>query len=161
MYVRDWMKRQITTIYPQTSFMEIWRLIFRKHIHSLPVVSKNGKILGLIAEEDLLTKLYPDYSDIMPDLLATEDEDTEINEKIVKLKRMTAEKLMSRRIIFTRPDSHLMRALSRMIVRKVRQLPVLDDEDKLVGMISKSDIFDAVFKINVKRIFKKPTLKHK
>ena len=42
---------------------------------------------------------------------------------------------------FSRESTLVMRALSRMIVRHVDQLPVLNDEDEVVGVITKGDIF--------------------
>jgi CBS domain-containing protein len=39
-----------------------------------------------------------------------------------------------------------MRALSRMIVRNLAQLPVLDEKDRVVGVVTKGDIFYALFK---------------
>ena len=57
-----------------------------------------------------------------------------------------AKNIMCRKVIFTRPDTPIMRALSRMYVRNVRQLPVLDTkQDVIVGMVSKGDVFDALF----------------
>lgn len=153
MRVRDYMSSQIVSAPPNTPILEVWNLIFKKHIHGLPIVDKRKRLVGIVSEEDLLTKLFPDYNDSIPDISATEgDEDAEIKLKLEKLQHFTAEKVMSRRVYYARPDTHIMRALSRMIIRKVRQLPVLDNEDKLVGMISKGDIFDGLFMQNMKRI---------
>ena len=144
MNVANFMSRQVVTVTPKTPLHEVWKIIFKKHIHGLPVVDERRKLLGIIAEEDLLAKLFPEYDDLEATLGKLND-DEQIKEKLGKLKKLTAEKIMSKRIVFTRPDTEVMRALSRMIVRKVRQLPVVDDDDRLVGMISKSDIFRKLF----------------
>ncbi|KKS41151.1 MAG: hypothetical protein UV61_C0011G0018 [Candidatus Gottesmanbacteria bacterium GW2011_GWB1_43_11] len=152
MKVRELMNKQVITGSPNTALPEIWKLIFKKHIHGLPIVDKQGKLLGIVSEEDLLTKLFPDYADVIPDFAAGEEIDEDLKEKFDKLKKLTAEKVMNRRVVYTLPESNIMRALSRMIVRKIRQLPVVDEEGKLLGMISKGDIFDGLFKNNVKKL---------
>lgn len=154
MRVRAFMSTQVVTATPDTPIQEVWNIIFKKHIHGLPIVAKKMKLLGLVSEEDLLTRLFPDYNDVIPDFTAGEewdDEDEEIKLKLEKLQHRTAENVMNRHVYFARPDTHIMRALSRMIIRKVRQLPVLDHEDTLVGMISKGDIFDELFMRNAKK----------
>lgn len=153
MRVRDFMSTQIVSALSHTLILEVWNLIFKKHIHGLPIVDKKMRLVGIVSEEDLLTKLFPDYNDIIPNISSAEgEEDEEIKMKLEKLQHYTAEKVMNRSVYFARPDNHIMRALSRMIIRKVRQLPVLDNDDKLIGMISKGDIFDGVFMQNLKRI---------
>lgn len=147
MYVRQVMSKNIISATDDTPLPKIWQLIFTKHIHGLPIVDKNKKLLGIISEEDILSKLFPDYQDIDSPPI---DDDQVIQEKVVKLQALTAKKIMNPRVVFTRVDSHIMRALARMIVRKVRQLPVLDENNKLIGMISKGDIFDWLFKTKPK-----------
>ena len=72
--------------------------------------------------------------------------DEQIEVKLEKLKKLTADKVMNKKVYFTRVDTIVMRALSRMMVHKVRQLPVLDDDDRVVGMVSKADIFKGLFR---------------
>jgi CBS domain-containing protein len=152
--VHQIMSKQVISVEPDTKVTQIWKLIFAKHIHGLPVVDKSDKLLGIISEEDILKKLYPEYSDAIEDFSSGSLPD-DIEEKLEKLKGLKASDIMSKRVIYTRHDTLIMRALSRMIVRQVRQLPVLDDDNKLVGMISKGDIFDNIFKLGFKKKTKK------
>lgn len=145
MKVANFMSAKVVTVLPSASLSEMWELFHKKHVHSLPVVDKKNKLLGIVAKEDILDKLFPGVED-MAEIPVTEDNDTEIEERLKQLKKFTASKLMTPHIYFTRPDTNVMRALSRMIVRHVRQLPVLDDDDGLVGMISKGDIFEGMFR---------------
>ncbi len=155
MEVKDFMHRQIVTAGPKTLMLEIWKLIMREQVHSLPIVDRDKHVIGIIVKEDLLEKLFPDYVDIIPDFSAGEDVDEDFKEKLDKIKNWTAERVMQKNVVFTRPNTNAMRALSRMIVRKIRQLPVIDDDDKIVGLVSKGDIFDGLFKKNVKRLLKR------
>lgn len=143
MIVKLFMSTNVVAAEPSTPLPQIWKKFTTVRIHGLPVIDKDKKLLGIIAEEDILAKLFPDESELTELPLEREDE---IEEKVAKLKKLTAQEIMSKKVYFTREDTNVMRALSRMIVRKVRMLPVLDDDDKIVGMISKGDIFRAVFK---------------
>lgn len=149
MNVYQLMNKKLIVTPPDVLLPKIWTIIFEKHIHSLPVVDKNHKLLGIIAEEDLLKKLFPDYSTLTEFPL---DNDEEINDRLLKLKKLTAAEIMNKRVLFTRSESHIMRALSRMIIRKVRQLPVLDENNRIIGMITKGDIFDWLFKRKRKKL---------
>ncbi len=124
---------------------ELWKTIFKSHVNSLPVVDKSNKLLGMVSEEDLLKPLYPNYKEVIEDFVSASDfEDME--EKIHELTKLKAKHLMNKTVIFTRAETPIMRALARMITRKVRQLPVLSEENILIGIITKGDIFDALFK---------------
>lgn len=143
MTVRQFMNSKIVTVATGTLLPQVWELITEKHIHGLPVVDTKGKFLGFISKEDMLAKLFPE-SESEEGLMSDTDED--IEERLEKLKKVTVDKVMKKEVFFTRADTNVMRALSRMIVRKVRQLPVLDDDDRHVGMISKADIFKGIFR---------------
>lgn len=147
MIVSHLMNSKILTVSPKTPLPEVWKIIFEKHIHGLPVIDKKNKLVGIISPEDILTKLFPGYEDLFDiDAAFVEDEDGVIKDKLKNLEKLTAEDVMNKRVLYTNPNTSLMRALSRMIVRKVRQLPVIDEDDKLIGIISKTDIFKGLFK---------------
>lgn len=145
MKVRDVMSKKVEFVSPDTPLRDLWKAIFKKHIHALPVVGKDKKMIGIVVEEDLLTPLYPNYRELVEDFVGAEDFE-EMEEKIHDLVKLKANDVMNKRIIFTRDDSPVLRALSRMIVHKVHQLPVVTEENILIGVITKGDIFDSLFK---------------
>lgn len=143
MTVKQFMNSKIVTVSTDTLLPKVWKLLSSKHISGIPVVDKDHKLVGYISKEDILVKLFPDDEDLKNRF---DDSDEQIEVKLEKLKKLTASKVMSKRVIFTRVDTLVMRALSRMMVQKVRQLPVLDEDDLVVGMISKADIFKGLFR---------------
>ncbi len=145
MKVADVMSKRVEAVSPNTSLRHLWKLIFKKHIHIIPLVSAKNKLLGIICEGDLLKPLYPDYRNFVEDFVSASDFD-DMEEHVHDLANLTADTLMNKRVIFTRPNTPVMRALSRMIIRNVRHLPVLSEEGNVVGIISKGDIFDMLFR---------------
>lgn len=138
------MSKSVTTVGPKCPIRDLWKAIFKKHIHAIPVVDQKKKLLGIVSEEDLLKPLYPDYQHFIEDFIDASNFN-EMEEKIHDIATFTAQKVMSKKVIFTRADTPIMRALSRMIIRNVRQLPVVSHDDRVIGIISKGDIFDALF----------------
>lgn len=146
MIVADIMTKTMVTVSSDTPFKEIWAKIFSKKIHSLPVVDKNKKLVGLITREDLLKPLYPKYQDVMENLESMSDFE-QMEERIEEMVTLRARDVMSKKVIFTRESTLIMRALSRMIVRDLAQLPVVrEDDDVVIGMVTKGDVFYSLFK---------------
>lgn len=153
MKVSDVMSRSTFFVSPDASFKALWRSIFKNKINSLPVVDKKKKLLGIVTRENLLEKLYPDYSD----LFASENDIPDFEEmetKILELSSLKAKDVMSKRVIYTQEQTPVMRALSRMIVRRLNQLPVLSEKEVLIGMVTKGDIFYAMFRKHMGKGFK-------
>lgn len=145
MKVKDVMSVKIITVGSELTLRQLWKIIFKIHVNAVPVVDAKKKLLGIITKDDILKLLYPDYEDLVEDFFSVADfEDME--HRIDTLGKKKAKDIMCKRVIYTREDSPIMRALSRMITRNFNQLPVLSDDDRLVGMVTKGDIFYALFK---------------
>lgn len=144
------MSRRVISATPKTTFRELWRLIFRRHVNALPIIDASNKLVGLVTKEDLLASLYPDYHTYLEELTSASDFEA-MEEKVRDGSSQSAVDIMCRRVIYTRVDTPIMRALSRMIVRRVNQLPVVSDDGKVVGMVTKGDIFRALFRANLGR----------
>ena len=149
MKVKDVIRKDLVTTTLDAPFREIWKIIFQKHFNAIPVVDKKHSLVGIVTKEDILQKLYPDLQEFVENLESLADfEDME--KKIMDLSGLKAKDVMSRSVIFTRLDTPVMRALSRMIVRSVNQLPVLDHNDLVIGMVTKGDVFYALFRYHLK-----------
>lgn len=151
MKVRDIMSSNITTVWFDTPYKDVWRAIFRRHVNALPVIDKKKKLIGIITKDDLLKTLYADYGQLIDEFSSVADFET-MEQKVKELSSLVAKDVMCRRVIYAREDTPIMRVLSRMIVRNVNQLPVLSREnDFVVGMITKGDIFYALVKRQLSR----------
>ena len=138
------MHKRVLTIKPSDNLESIWSLIFKKGIHALPVVDNKNKLLGIISEEDLLSKIYPEYSEIITDL--NHYDLASLEGQVKKLKKLVAKDVMNKTVFTTEPDASIFLALSRMLMLQVRQLPVIDEKRTVVGLISKGDLFDYIFR---------------
>jgi CBS-domain-containing membrane protein len=160
MRVAEVMSKDVETVSPATSFRDLWQILISKKYNALPVVDATRRLVGIVTKEDLLGSLYPDYREYIEDFASASDFQAMEN-KLKEMANTKARDVMCRRVIFTREKTLLMRALSRMIARHVNQLPVLSENDRLVGIITKGDVFKSLFQHQLKKILKPKLISRK
>ncbi len=142
MKVANFMRTSVVSVPSDEPVRTVTRLIFNLGIKSVPVTD-GGKLVGIVTEEDILTKLFPSVRDFMED--RGDSHDFEAMEKnLSALINKPVKKIMSVRPRVVHPDLPIMQAQSIMIVQKISHLPVVDEDKKLVGIISQGDVFRAV-----------------
>jgi len=132
MFVRMWMTRDVITVPPDMPILEA-RDVMKQHlVRRLPVVNK-GKLVGIVTQGDI-QEAGPSG--------ATSLSIWELN---YLLARITVEEVMKKadELITVSPDETIEQAALLMRQHKVGGLPVLEG-DKLVGIITESDIFDVL-----------------
>lgn len=145
MIVQYVMSKKVTVVKPDTTLRELWKTIFTRRVNAVPVVDAKRKLVGIISKEDMLKLLYPDYEGMLDDLFTSFDFEA-MEERVHELNAKKARDIMCKRVLFTREDTQVMRALSRMVARRINQLPVLSRKnDTVVGIVTKGDIFRALF----------------
>ncbi len=148
MKVKDLMQTKPVFLDPDVSIYEVWKTIYKKNLMALPIV-KDKKLVGIISIADLLKRIYPSYDQYEWDPSTRDLESIEKNaEEVAKL---TAKEVMAKRVYYVKKDISVLAALSKMIVNQVRQLPVVDDNMHLIGIILRHDIFDSLFKQYLKK----------
>jgi acetoin utilization protein AcuB len=129
--VKDWMTRDVITITPKTTLPEAHRLMTEKKIRRLPVMD-NGRLMGIITRGDV-RGAEPSG--------ATSLSIWEVN---YLLSRLKIEELMTRRPVTIDAAATIGEAAQLMLENKISGLPVMDSDQRLVGIITESDIFRLV-----------------
>src|SRR5574340_1087934 len=111
MNVHTIMSAKVLSVRPGSTVMEIWKQLFERRVNAIPVVDANKKLLGIITKEDLLKTLYPDYQEYFQAVASTSDFE-EMETKVRDIRKKKAKDIMCTRVIFTRGDAPIMRALS-------------------------------------------------
>ncbi len=128
MLVKDHMTTKVITIAPSTSVSDALNLVRINKIRRLPVIDREGKLIGIVSEKDLL------YASPSP---ATSLSVYEIGYLLSKLK---VEDIMTRTVISVDENLPIEEAALIMAQNKVGALPVVRN-GKLVGIITETDIF--------------------
>lgn len=142
MKVADIMQRQVETVRPDDNIREVSRLIFGRGVSGIPVV-EGKKLVGIITEYDIFQKLYPSMQDVIEDYSTAHNFDA-MEENVGSILKTKVADLMTRKIRTVKPDTPIMKAQSIMTINDFSRLPVVNDKDQLVGIISDGDIFRAV-----------------
>jgi acetoin utilization protein AcuB len=126
--VSEWMTGNVITTRRNTSISSAHQIMRENNVRRLPVV-EDGKLIGIITIGDVREASPSD---------ATTLSIWELNYLWAQL---TVEKVMSRNVYAVRPDSLMLDAAELMLEHKVSGLPVLNENNELVGIITESDIF--------------------
>lgn len=125
--VSNWMTLNPITIDPKITLPEAQKIMKERVIRRLLVVDR-GKLVGIVTSGDLRGAEPSDASTLS------------IFESHYLLAKLTVEKIMTWEPITIRPDATIQHAAQLMLEHKIGGLPVVDN-DKLVGIITESDIF--------------------
>jgi CBS domain-containing protein len=132
--VNDYMTSRVVTIDPETSLMEVQRVMGVERIRALPVM-KEEKLVGLITRTDVLSV---DPSRLVGYLN---------QETSLKILNRKAEEFMTRELITVHPDLDIIEATRLMLEHKIHCLPVMSKDNHLVGIITESDLFRLVIRL--------------
>ncbi|MGE5372955.1 MAG: CBS and ACT domain-containing protein [Solirubrobacterales bacterium] len=135
MKVKECMSKKPVTATMDTTVPEAFQLMKDKNIRRLPVLEHN-KLVGIVTVKDL--------GEVAPSK-ATTLSIFEINYLLAKTTlREVVDK--SRKVITISPDANMEKAALVMRENKIGGIPVVDG-DKLVGIITETDIFDSFIEI--------------
>ncbi len=129
MLIRERMTKDPVCIEPSVSVLDALAILKKHNIRRLPVCER-GRLVGLVTQMDLL-KASPSE--------ATSLSVWELNYLISKT---TVSDIMARRPVTVTPDMPVEEAAMIMRDKRIGGLPVVEGE-KLVGIITETDIFDA------------------
>jgi CBS domain-containing protein len=134
-----------TKVSPETPVEKVWQLLARRNITLLAVVSDKNHLLGVIGEDDLLYRLVPDYRDYFSEFLTATPDLDDLEENLSKEIQLTAQDVMNKKVISISSDQPIFKALSKMMAYNVRAMPVVDEEERFVGMVVEDDIMQFLF----------------
>ncbi|WP_236045727.1 CBS domain-containing protein [Streptacidiphilus fuscans] len=132
--VAEVMTRDVVTASARTPFKELARIMDERRISALPVLDSSGHVLGVVSEADLLLK-QADRRRTLGMRAALLDPD-----EAARLSGEVAEELMSAPAITIGPEASVAAAARAMIRRRVKRLPVVDEDGTLLGIVSRADL---------------------
>jgi acetoin utilization protein AcuB len=127
-FLREKIQKNPVTISPEASFFEARNLIHEKGIRHLPVVDKNGKLVGIVTDRDVREAAPSDAT-----LLSVQ----ELNYLLGKLK-VSAFMTSKDKLMTISPDALIEEAIQLMHDHKIGCLPVIEG-DKLYGIFTETD----------------------
>ncbi len=126
--VKDWMTKDVLTASPSTRMLDAHKTMREGKIRRMPVCKK-GKVIGIVTKSDVRQAEPSD---------ATTLNVWEINYLLAKLE---VKDIMTESVTTVRENDTIKDAATLMYKERIGALPVVADDNKLVGIITESDIF--------------------
>jgi CBS domain-containing protein len=130
------MTGEVVTARPATPFRELVDLLQRKRISALPVIDQGNRLVGIVSEADLLVKEgYPHGGDDAGVVDALRH-----RKRLGKAAGICALDVMTREVVSVPLGTPVTAAARLMIRLGVKRLPVVDDDGRLVGIVTRGDL---------------------
>ncbi|WP_328924015.1 CBS domain-containing protein [Streptomyces sp. NBC_00190] len=129
--VGDLMTDEVVSVVSATPFKDVAKLLAQHDISGLPVLDDEDRVVGVISESDLLSR----QASAVP---ATGD--AEEGAAVPEAAAVTAAGIMSAPAVTALADETAAEAARLMTRRGVERLPVVDEEDRLVGIVTRRDL---------------------
>jgi CBS domain-containing protein len=120
------MSHPAATVGPTATFKRCVDFMRIQQVSALPVVSPDGKLVGMLSEADLLRHFERPDDGAAP----------------------TAADLMTRDVVTIRADASLAAAARIMVERGVKRLPVVDQAGRVLGVVSRVDVLRVFLRSN-------------
>ena len=160
MLVKNRMTRNVVSVSPETTLYEVLKIVEENHFDGLPIV-ENGKVLGIVDEKIIMREfcaccaqqnMEAGIDTDMPIPFASTNVEIEPDKRRIAhfLHRRTVSELIlpDAEIIVIKADEPIENASYLMFCNEIDLLPVVDDSNTMIGIISKGDIlrvFDETF----------------
>jgi CBS domain-containing protein len=141
-------RSKIITCSPDTLIDDALELIVKYEITGLPVVNDDSQVVGIISDFDLLTlegvsddektQLFPEAGDDWNSFFA-------VQQYVEKNKGRTVSDVMTTEPVCVRVETSISDAAHLLLHRRIRRLPVIDEDGKLCGIITRSNIIKAAW----------------
>jgi len=122
MKVKDMMHKGAEYVAPNATLQQVASKMRDHDVGAIPVC-EGGKPIGMVTDRDIAVRVLANGKDAA---------------------KLVAKDVMSRNVVFCRDTEDAEDAIRLMEVNQVRRLPVLNEAQKLVGMVSLGDISHAL-----------------
>jgi CBS domain-containing protein len=143
MKAADVMVSPVITVGPDTTVQEVADILLRNRISAVPVLSQQGKILGIVSEGDLLRRVESGtqrHRSWWLELLSTR---FTLQDEYVKSHSRKVTDIMTSDVLTVSPDTPLGDIASVLEKNGIKRVPVVTD-GKLVGIVSRANLLQAI-----------------
>ncbi|MBD2017096.1 CBS domain-containing protein [Microcoleus sp. FACHB-53] len=145
--VADVMSRDPIMVKPQTPIKEAIKILAEQRISGLPVVDDAGSLVGVISETDLLwqeTGVEPPVYIMFLDSVIFLENPARHEQELHKALGQTVGEVMSTNPVTVESAQPLRKAAKLMQEKSIRRLPVVNDQGKVIGILTPGDIVRAM-----------------
>ena len=140
--VNEVMTKEVIAVKKYDDIQEAARLLSENRISGLPVIDADNLVIGVVTEADILAltgiKDGHNFKDILRHILGEPLPERKTGHLVGDI--------MTSPAITTRPDTDIKEVAKILDGKRIKRLPVVDERNKLIGIISRADIVRAMGK---------------
>ncbi|WP_059170574.1 CBS domain-containing protein [Bacillus sp. FJAT-27445] len=142
MKVKEFMITDVISAAPEMTLAEVMALFVEKKIGGVPVCNKDGKLLGMVTDGDILRAIQPIDRKIVNFLIYMEYlEEIDVKTRLSDTSDTSIISIAkTKNIITVSPDDDMDIAVKHLSCHHFKKLPVVDAENRVVGVISRGDV---------------------
>jgi len=129
--VEQIMTTPVQHLSPKATLYQAWQIFREKLFRHIPVLDENQRLVGMISDRDILKVLAG----------LGEDGDQTIS---LNLKKSTVAESMRQEVLSAHPDTTIREVARTMFEERIGAMPVVDGDQNLVGIVTRSDILKTV-----------------
>ncbi len=133
--VQDVMSFPVHVVTADTYFKDVAAQLQRHRVSALPVVDADRRLIGIVSEADLMLKEEEDLTE-----KTTFFESRGRRHQRSKALGLTARQVMTSPVVTVGPDTSIAQAARLMRERRVKRLPVVDQDGFILGIVSRGDL---------------------
>ncbi len=146
---RDIMASDPITVTETTGVQEVAEILLNSHHHGVPVVDAENRLVGIVTDADLVDRTkrvhLPTVITILDTLIPIAGF-KQYSEDLRKATATTAGDLCTREVDYVYPDAEMDTIATLLSEHHIHLVPVLDEDNKLLGVITNTDIIRALTK---------------
>jgi len=149
MKVKDLMTKKVRSILPNIPVNQAVDLLWKNKISGLPVTDEDSKLVGMLTEKDVIKYILPGYLSKVGSFIY-EDNPKAIKNKVKELlgERKVCD-IMRTEVVILGPEASLSEVARVMLTEKIRRIPIVDSEGRVIGIIAREDVVKAFIKGDV------------
>lgn len=141
------MTHEVITVQPDTLIRDLAEIFITRNISGVPVVDKDGKVIGIATESDLIFHSkrlkVPTVLTILDSFIFL-DSPEKMEKELRKIAAASVSDVYSSPPLTITPETPLDEIASLMTEKQVHTLPVLDEAGKMIGVVGKKDIIRTI-----------------
>ncbi|MGE5895033.1 MAG: CBS domain-containing protein [bacterium] len=147
MPIKEVMTTHVISVRKYDDISHVIEKVSELNIGGLPVVDKENRVVGIISEADILSAMGLEkehtFRNILKQLLGETLPERKLGDIVGDI--------MTTPVVTVRSDDDISMAAQAMHEKRIRRLPVVDADNRLVGIISRRDIIRAISKKQISR----------
>ena len=145
---RDIMTKKVITAARDTSIGELSRTLIQNNISGVPVVDSGGILIGMVTDGDIITEdlepIFPIYFDPLIISYAYMDNFEKFEKSMKEYLATPIEEIMVKRVKTVKQDTPVSEIARIMVKYRINRIPVIDESNKVIGIIARADILKSM-----------------